>query len=212
MTSPRRDEQRDVPALSSPPSISRIPRHYYGASSSEIQFGFTGDTAEGADASVSTIAPTDNLRLPKAPICLGLSRSPSLPSPMFGASRSTLPKAWTPPSPPSLRPPTCVPARPRYALRYRGICLVRCKPVLPKICGGRPAHLVIDVPRRVTMLGGRGSAVVSAVDDALRKGDGDPFVAKAGDDLAIDGVAHQPASPGGVDPDVDRELQGAVAK
>ena len=33
----------------------------------------TGDTAEGADASVSTIAPTDNLRLHKAPICLAIS-------------------------------------------------------------------------------------------------------------------------------------------
>ena len=33
----------------------------------------TGDTAEGEDASVSTFAPTDNLRLRKAPICLVLS-------------------------------------------------------------------------------------------------------------------------------------------
>jgi len=33
----------------------------------------TGDTAEGADASVSTIAPAGNLRLRKAPIAQGIS-------------------------------------------------------------------------------------------------------------------------------------------
>ena len=119
------------------------------------------------DASVSTVASTNNLRLRKAPICLAPSGNrllheksnncrfsrpryalcyrgislvsynrysptncmwracpatlrpaalspaqqrwggPFLPSPMFSASRATQPKAWTPPSPPSLRPTTC---------------------------------------------------------------------------------------------------------
>jgi len=49
------------------------PAHHVIVVSGAIDRCLTGDTAEGADASVSTIAPTDNRRLRKAPICLVLS-------------------------------------------------------------------------------------------------------------------------------------------